>query len=75
MDAYIKIWEFYDAPGELQDLSEHGGDEDWVMLVPAGRLPPPFITDSGHASYWFGCAGISEHDWKDGAKVYIGAHA
>lgn len=27
----ISIWRFEDAPPEYQELSSHGGDEDWVV--------------------------------------------
>lgn len=30
------VWAFHDAPSELQALSEHGGDEDWLVLWPPG---------------------------------------
>ena len=30
----IIFWKFRDAPPELQELSQHGGDEDWVCLCP-----------------------------------------
>lgn len=28
----IKIYSFYKAPRRYQDLSQHGGDEDWVII-------------------------------------------
>ena len=31
----IITWRFEDAPKEFQDLSTNGGDEDWVILIPA----------------------------------------
>ena len=34
LDDAILIWHFEDAPKKLQELSEHGGDEDWVALIP-----------------------------------------
>lgn len=33
---FCKLWAFYDAPIEYQDLSQHGGDEDWVIFAPTG---------------------------------------
>ncbi len=30
----MKLWRFKDAPVEYQQLSPHGGDEEWVALVP-----------------------------------------
>lgn len=31
----MQVWRFWEAPQELQALSEFGGDEDWVIVVPA----------------------------------------
>jgi hypothetical protein len=31
---YVKIWAFCDAPKHYQELSEHGGDEDWIVHCP-----------------------------------------
>lgn len=31
---HIRVWRFDDAPEELRDLSHHGGDEDWLALIP-----------------------------------------
>lgn len=30
---FIKVYAFEDAPQELRHLSEHGGDEDWVVVA------------------------------------------
>jgi hypothetical protein len=30
---YIKIYAFNEAPKEYQDLSENGGDEDWIAII------------------------------------------
>lgn len=67
----IMVWPFYDAPGELRCLSEHGGDEDWVALVPKDMDRPSWMESEG----LFGCAGVSEHCYEDGRTVHIGAHA
>lgn len=71
----IRIWAFYDAPIYLQKLSEHGGDEDWLAVIPpelTGRYLPWLEEGSG-----FGVCDVSVHPhptW-DGAEVRIGAHA
>ena len=67
----IMVWRFRDAPGELASLSHHGGDEDWVALIPADGERPSW-TDSGSS---FGCCDVSEHELPDGRLVLIGAHA
>jgi hypothetical protein len=79
MKNCVCIWPFDAAPKELQELSGHGGDEDWLVLVPKG------VFDVGSAYHnWldillelnaFGCCGTSEHKLEDGSVVYIGAHA
>ena len=71
----IIVWQFHDAPVALQDLSNNGGDEDWLA-----EIPPKF---SGSWIGWmesggpFGCCDVSEYDHptKAGWKVKIGAHA
>ena len=30
----INVWKFKDAPEELRNLSDHGGDEDWLAIIP-----------------------------------------
>jgi hypothetical protein len=67
----IIVWSYYDAPGELRCLSNHGGDEDWVALLPAGAERPSWM-ESGTS---FGCCDVSEHTFEDGRAVFIGAHA
>ena len=71
----IKVWAFYDAPEHLRALSQHGGDEDWLVLVPADV----------HASwncgepYWITkldtCDEPSKQVLENGDVVYIGAHS
>lgn len=67
----ILIWTFREAPGELRSLSRHGGDEDWVALLPVGMEQPSWM-ETGSS---FGCCDVSEHQLDDGRQVYIGAHA
>ena len=67
----IVVWSFYDAPGELRCLSNHGGDEDWVALLPRDMDQPSWMQEGSS----FGCCSVSEHRYEDGRTVYIGAHA
>lgn len=67
----LLIWEWRDAPGELRALSPHGGDEDYVAVVPEDVGQPSWL-ESGSS---FGCCDVSEHPLDDGRRVYIGAHA
>jgi len=67
----IMVWAFYSAPGYLRSLSTHGGDEDWVGLLPHGESPPSWMWDGTG----FGCCSVDEHKLDDGRLVCIGAHA
>lgn len=35
MAMEVKIWRWEDAPQHLKNLSTNGGDEDFVVLIPA----------------------------------------
>lgn len=73
----IRVWRFEDAPPQLQSLSEHGGDEDWLAVVPIefdGRTDMDWLLRNG-----IGCFGVCETSRHElpmsGRVVYIGAHA
>jgi len=74
MRDYIKVWRFHDAPEEFKNLSDNGGDEDWVALIPPWFIDEdvPWL-DSGS----FGCFCIDEYTHPDypGYKIKIGCHA
>ena len=69
----IRVWRFHDAPQEWRDLSEHGGDEDWLAHVPRILVHDymPWMNEQSG----FGCCEVSEHFLPDGSLVRIGAHA
>lgn len=67
----IYVWRFCDAPTEYKSLSPHGGDEDWVALVPPGMMTPSWM-ESGTR---FGVCDIEEINMEDGSTLVIGAHA
>ncbi len=69
----IRVWRWRDAPEDLRLLSPHGGDEDWVALIPS-VLEDKWVpwAEDGTA---FGCCSVSEHTLPDGSVVRIGAHA
>lgn len=67
----VIAWRFDEAPEELRDLSRHGGDEDWLAVLPPGQTMPAWMAP-GSA---FGCCDVSEHDLIDGSTVCIGAHS
>lgn len=70
---HIKIWRFHEAPVELKELSSHGGDEDWLVMIPPdwGDEPPAFLEQSRS----FGPCDVSEHQHWSGATILIAAHA
>lgn len=69
---HIAVWPFYEAPGALRALSPHGGDEDWLALVPAAQAGE-YIGWLNHGP--FGVCDISRHELADGRVVCIGAHS
>lgn len=67
----VTVWRFDEAPEELRALSSHGGDEDWLAVLPFGQTMPMWMAP-GSA---FGVCDVSEHDLIDGSTVCIGAHS
>lgn len=77
-DKTILVWQWDDAPEAYQELSEHGGDEDWVVFVPQAVLNDwagDWLLPSWIGNGKYGPLGwLEEHDI-DGGKLFIGAHA
>lgn len=65
----IIVWRFYDAPKEYQDLSPHGGDEDWIAF-----FPKKYYDENGIPFWTRKLGDNSEHGVEDGV-ILIGAHA
>lgn len=68
----ILVWSWEDAPEEYRKLSSHGGDEDWLALLPPDFGELPDWMESGSQ---FGCCDVTEHILPNGYRVVIGAHA
>ena len=70
-DKMIRVWPFYEAPEELQALSEHGGDEDWLALVPPTLISEwlPWLEGRNFGN------DVTFHQLPDGSRVFISAHA
>lgn len=68
---HIKVWVFKDAPLALQELSQAGGDEDWLAVVP-NAMPVHHISFS-----WLDHSGACRVRTYPiaGARVFIGQHA
>jgi len=71
---HIRVWRWEDAPEELRMLSDHGGDEDWVALLPP-KLAYEYILWLKEGT--FGICDVSSHTHPElpGYEVRIGAHA
>jgi len=71
--AFVKLWLWKHAPQSLKELSENGGDEDYVVLIPPRLVDAwfPFFEEGTS----FGCCHVQEHILEDGSKVLIGCHS
>ncbi len=67
---WISIYRWEDAPEQYRELSGHGGDEDWVAVVPESMAQEymPFLEEGRFGN------DVTEHKIP-GAVVYISAHA
>lgn len=73
MSNPILVYRFDDAPEEYRKMSEHGGDEDWLAIVPASLADDDiWWAETGTP---FGCCHVSQDRLADGRRVLIGAHA
>ena len=71
----IAIWDWANAPECLKKESPHGGDEDWVALIPERLMGRPLFLDEGTN---FGCCSVHTTKVRIGNYIYelrIGAHA
>jgi len=70
----ILIWRFEDAPEPYKAYSDHGGDEDWLAILPvnwpADNLP--LWMEEGRP---FGCCAVHEFRLPTGQRIVIGAHS
>lgn len=71
-DEPILVWPWQNAPEALRALSRHGGDEDWVGVVPPNSWGVPMWMESGTS---FGCCDVDHTELPGGYIVCIGAHA
>lgn len=79
----VQVWKWDQAPEEWKKLSTHGGDEDWLALVPTVMLAEdqkeselwwmrwyPEVNEGGRVSRRKDTEGAPE-----GFEIWIGAHA
>jgi hypothetical protein len=69
-ERVVKVWDFRDAPIEYQRLSENGGDEDWVALIPIEYGSIPYFIEQMSS----GLFSVDQYA-VDVGIIYIGAHA
>lgn len=70
---FIKVWAFHDAPAEYRALSDNGGDEDYLVLIPKEWIetqPIPVWLEYGSFA-----PTVSFHELPDGSIICIGAHS
>ncbi|KHF40717.1 hypothetical protein [Halalkalibacter okhensis] len=70
----ITVYYFRDAPDQLKNLSNNGGDEDWIAIV-----PKEFHEWHGEIdwinSWGFGSCHVDKYILDNGDKVFIGCHS
>lgn len=71
-DPAFIVWAWEDAPECLQETSPHGGDEDWVVVVPP-KFKEEWVpwVESGS----LGACCTSKLVFTDDYTLLIGAHA
>lgn len=62
------VWFWEDSPLALRRYSGHGGDEDWVALVPAAYGEPRWVDAMGICD-------VQEIKLNEDWYLYIGAHS
>lgn len=67
----IEIWTFEDVSKDIQDLSPHGGDEDYVVIVRDEDNPVVWRLEGGS---FMGDDHWTKHEY-NGEIIWIGAHA
>lgn len=71
MTPLVEIWDFESAPQEWKDLSKHGGDEDYIVVVRDGFDGLPLEeerSDFLNRYFW------EKHEY-NGLEIWIGAHS
>jgi hypothetical protein len=74
----ICVWEYLDAPPEFQALSQHGGDEDWIVYCPSEQMGMPSVfwdVLNSESTYVRGWGHTDYHQLDNGAVVVVLAHA
>lgn len=68
----VLVWRFDDGPEVYKNMSNNGGDEDWIALI-----PPGFYSD--YMPIWVDnldtCHDPQIYEIAQGYKIVIGSHA
>lgn len=76
MSQEITVWRFRDAPEHLRALSNNGGDEDWLALLPKGLNSESILWEvSWLESNQFAPCGPPQVTEYKGQVVVIGSHS
>ena len=73
----IRVWRWDQAPQCLKDLSQHGGDEDWVALIPPSHGRESWIPWAESGTRFGYCHVSTQYVLIDGSEheLRIGSHA
>lgn len=69
-EGCVRVYRFHQAPLVLQKLSQHGGDEDWIVVAPKNAYE-----DGAMIADKLMVCSIQENRLKDGRTVWITSHA
>lgn len=78
---HIAIWQFHEAPEEYRRLTNHGGDEEWLLYCPAKMcnvfLPYPLenVVSGDELSYLDNWGHINRVELPNGDVIVSFAHA
>jgi len=74
MYEHIKIWRYEDAPEKLQ-ISQNGGDEDWLAEVPPNYANQYISWLESGTNFGVCDVAVYDHPEKQGWKIHIGCHS
>jgi hypothetical protein len=71
-EEFAEIWRFGDCPEDWQDLSQNGGDEDWIVVV---NDHDPYGSAEDLAAYLDSMKQPQNVTLPDGREAWICSHA
>ena len=71
----IQVWQFDNAPKELKEAADQGGDDDWIVLIPGSEKQ--YILEFG-VPFWIetmdSCREPVRLDLPNGDVLFVGCH-